>query len=394
MANPLNDKIVQVGTVFRKFASGFAGAAYGAGAASLAALAADWEVVRNTGGMTPTLNNGNLAINMGTTNGAELLLVSRQAQTIPLNVTAVLAMSQRIAANEVRIGIVEVDKNGVIVPNPNIGGVANNYAGVRFDGTTATSVVLETVEDGIGSITTQAVSSQATTAAAAEYALEIRNEDVLLTSSVANSTTSRATTVGRLNTVVPNPNRSYRMVIWLKNSGVPASATTVTLSRVLMADIQELQAEVGGGRGNLSQSQAIPVTLVGTQSQISVNGTVASGPSTSTGGFSSSYHLIAAAGNNLATVKASAATLGTVVASNASAADRYLKVYNKSSAPVLASDTPIITLLVPAGQTVTVPLPAGLRMSNGIAIATTTGIAVTDTGALTAADMAIHLDYV
>lgn len=94
----------------------------------------------------------------------------------------------------------------------------------------------------------------------------------------------------------------------------------------------------------------------------------------------------AASGNNLTVVKSSAGTLFQLIGYNAAAAVRYLKIYNKDSSPVLASDTPVLTIAVAPTAAFSPPLPP-MAFSNGIAFALTTDPLDTDTGALTAGDI-------
>lgn len=117
-------------------------------------------------------------------------------------------------------------------------------------------------------------------------------------------------------------------------------------------------------------------------------------PSATAGGFSTTFHLISAASTNATSVKASAGTIGNIVVSNGAAAARFLKIYNLAVAPTVGTSTPVLTLLVPAGQTVSVPFSGGMRLATGIALATTTGIAVADATAVALNDLAIHIDYI
>jgi hypothetical protein len=57
-------------------------------------------------------------------------------------------------------------------------------------------------------------------------------------------------------------------------------------------------------------------------------------------------------------------------------------VYNKSSAPVLASDTPIFIVGLGAGQGFSLGLTHHLRMNSGFAYAITGGAANTDATAV------------
>lgn len=101
---------------------------------------------------------------------------------------------------------------------------------------------------------------------------------------------------------------------------------------------------------------------------------------------SASRILSAAATTNATSAKASAGYLHKVVGYNAAAAARYLKIYNKASAPTVGTDTPVMTLYLPGQSAFALDLD-GVYFSTGIAYALTTGSADNDTGALTAADV-------
>ena len=111
-------------------------------------------------------------------------------------------------------------------------------------------------------------------------------------------------------------------------------------------------------------------------------------------GAPTTHHLISAASTNATSVKASAGTVNHIVVNNINAAVRYFKLYNKASAPTVGTDTPVLTLAIPAGGTVSLDLGSrGLRLGTGIAYALTTGITVADTGAVAASEHAVHISY-
>ncbi len=108
------------------------------------------------------------------------------------------------------------------------------------------------------------------------------------------------------------------------------------------------------------------------------------------------HRLISAASTNATSVKASAGQVGFIYAVNLNAAVRYLKLYNKASAPTVGTDTPIATLPIPASATgagFMMPIPDGVTFTTGIAYATTTGAADSDTGAVAANEIFIFLGY-
>lgn len=109
--------------------------------------------------------------------------------------------------------------------------------------------------------------------------------------------------------------------------------------------------------------------------------------------------LISAATINATVIKASAGTLGFITASNVNASPRYLKVYDKATAPVPGTDAALLKLvfLIPGNTTGTgtnIPVPTeGIKFLNGISFVLTTGVAPTDTGAVAANEIVVNYGY-
>lgn len=108
------------------------------------------------------------------------------------------------------------------------------------------------------------------------------------------------------------------------------------------------------------------------------------------GGGTTARLLSAAASVNNTLVKNAAGKLFFLGLTNKAAAIRYLKLFNKASAPAAGTDTPVLTFEIAVTAVPQyIPIPAGgLQFSAGIGFAITTGIADADTGALTAGDIA------
>lgn len=119
-------------------------------------------------------------------------------------------------------------------------------------------------------------------------------------------------------------------------------------------------------------------------------------PVATTTGGATAYKLISAATTNATSVKASAGNVYMISAFNLNAAARYLKLYNKASAPTVGTDTPVLVLMIPgntAGAGLTINVPVGIDFATGIAFALTTGIADADTGAVAASEIVVNLGY-
>lgn len=108
------------------------------------------------------------------------------------------------------------------------------------------------------------------------------------------------------------------------------------------------------------------------------------------------FNLTAAGTTNATSIKASAGTVYNVVVTNIAAATRFVKLYDKASAPTVGTDIPIVTIplaTAPGFQTVFLG-PQGKRFTLGIALATTVAQIDTDVAAVTAGDLKISLDYI
>ena len=139
-----------------------------------------------------------------------------------------------------------------------------------------------------------------------------------------------------------------------------------------------------------SDQAAIPVTLTST----TITGTpTVNDVASATGGYTPNK-LISAATTNATVIKASAGTLGYVQASNINAAARYLKFYNKATAPVVGTDVPVHVWLIPgntAGAGTNIPIPSeGVNFSAGISFALTAGAADSDVAAVAASEIIVN----
>lgn len=118
-------------------------------------------------------------------------------------------------------------------------------------------------------------------------------------------------------------------------------------------------------------------------------GDVANQVRATAGGLSTVSRLpSAAASTNATSVKASAGRLYKIRGYNAAAAVRYLKLYDKASAPTVGTDVPVVTIALKATDVFDIDfINIGQFFATGIAYALTTGAADNDTGALTLHDV-------
>jgi hypothetical protein len=107
------------------------------------------------------------------------------------------------------------------------------------------------------------------------------------------------------------------------------------------------------------------------------------------------FALNSAATTNATAVKAAPAKLLYVHAFNANAAVRYLKLYNKATAPTIGTDRPVIAFPIPATGSISLPIgdDDGVLFNLGLGLGLVTGAADTDTTAVAANDIKVVLAY-
>jgi len=104
--------------------------------------------------------------------------------------------------------------------------------------------------------------------------------------------------------------------------------------------------------------------------------------------------LNSAATTNATSVKASSGVLVSVQVSNINAAARFLKLYNKASAPTVGTDVPVLTIPIPAGSVVSPAINAnGVTFATGIAFAITAAAADSDTTVVAANEIKVAISY-
>lgn len=114
-----------------------------------------------------------------------------------------------------------------------------------------------------------------------------------------------------------------------------------------------------------------------------------------TGGLTMSK-TTSAASTNATSLKASAGQVYSIQCFNVNAAVRYLKLYNKASAPTVGTDTPVKTLAIPgntAGAGFVISWPQGIAFGTGIAFALTTEATDAGTTGVAANEITVNIDY-
>lgn len=115
-----------------------------------------------------------------------------------------------------------------------------------------------------------------------------------------------------------------------------------------------------------------------------------------TSGGLTPHKTVSAASTNATSVKGSAGQLYEIFCSNVNAAVRYLKLYDKATAPTVGTDVPVWTLAIPggtAGAGFAKTIPMGLAFSLGIAFALTTEATDAGTTGVSANEHVVNLGY-
>ena len=335
-----------------------------------------------------------------------------------------------------------------------------NYYRLEYSGTTATNALFDTQRNGYASGNTTATinttASPGHMAIITGNDGQASLHDQLIASSAAIQTANRATRV----VMVPDDAQVYMQIRVVNGSTSPTPSTTWTIGQVSVGHFEAesvivqdmrptgfqtaLPVEVMRSSTNavtVSSGTVTTVTTVGTVTNITNQGMGADDsaftPATTrvmtagffadetatdsvdegdmgaarmtldrkqivanyahTAGGATPYKLVSAATTNATNVKASAGTVYMITASNVNAAARYLKLYNKASAPTVGTDVPVLTLIIPgntAGAGTNIPVPTvGINFGTGISFALTTEATDAGTTGVALSEIVVNLAY-
>lgn len=418
--------------------------------------AQDMAVKQTGGGMAVSQSGGNLVITTGTTTNAETIIRSAATFAGALLARVAVLLSQRIANNTFRIEMADLvgealaytinSATSVTVTFPsanpfsaaNVGqsvrlsqisgaaGIPGRYAIASVSGLTVTFTVASWPASGSGTLTLYgwnyiASEYSGTTATNALFSAQRRGWADTATTATINTTASpghvaqlvydvntasyhdalSASNTGyqwaqRASRITNVPDADVPMYLWIvaqNGSTAPASTTTLTVGFIQAEEDDDRQkvrissCDPAGGAGGM------PVQLMG--GTTAVTGTLTSaGTTTNTPVTPTQAFVNSAASTNATSTKASAGTVWSVQASNINAAVRYLKLYNKASAPTVGTDVPVLTVPLPAGGVAQVDGGAnGLRFGTGIAWALTVSAADSATDAVAASEIKVAISY-
>lgn len=398
----------------------------------------DWgQIIGNIGtGQNVNQASGNLVLTAGTTGRSETIIRSLKSYSGGLRLRSRSILSQRIANNNFFVELVDVVGDGldytinsatsmtVTIPNnpftaENIGqsmyagGFAGtgtflagryaisaisgddvtftvasfavgsgtlslfgwNYYHLVYDATTATQAKFDTQRRGYASGDTTVTIS--TTASPGHLAMITGNDMVAILSDqlVASATGVRTSIRGTRDENVPDDAELFLQVRMMNGATNPATGTTWTIGMIAVSEYQPVDTTVQ----DLRQTTNVPIPVDILRSvSLTTSTTVTATPATGT-----NYNLLTAASNNLAFIKASAGNLYEITVSNPTGTPAYIKLYNKTTAPVVASDNPVLTIAIPAtaagvGEKSFNFGAVGKRFATGIAIAVVGGAAAND----------------
>lgn len=358
----------------------------------------NWDLVSTGAGQTITCDgitagSRYLNIDAGVTAAAETVILSKDIFYLPLKLSVAVSLSQRIANNNFYIELVGCDVDGVVDTNSTYtspeSSQATNNASIRWSGTTAANAFYIARSQGAAELisSTSAFGTTAATGTTPDfipafvYDIMANNEEVVFSSRAIDSSNA-STVVGKRNVSILNPNKGYKVRIRVLNGTTPATATNFRVHTLVVQDDYRLSVDLGRYSGRVDASEAIPVSIT---NQPGVSGAITAGA----GGYASAARLPASAATTNATlVKSSTGRVYQIDCHNATASIKYLKLYNKASAPTVGTDTPFLTFaLSPNSKFYVQYNNTGVSMPLGIAYAITGGAADADTTAVALNDI-------
>lgn len=160
-------------------------------------------------------------------------------------------------------------------------------------------------------------------------------------------------------------------------------------------DAGDILTSANGDYSPIATDSAGRVGIADLGGSITVDGSVTLG-AIPTGGLSTYKNIDVNAGGHL--IKGSPGRLYVLHAINRSNFERFLKLYNKATAPVVGTDIPVMTISLGgtagnADNDFEMSTDIGFAFSLGIGVAATTGIADSNTGATSVNDVVVTIGF-
>lgn len=278
-----------------------------------------------------------------------------------------------------------------------------NFIELYHDGSTVANMYFDSGRNGyssnLGFVTV--ATGQAASTTVYGFNLQKMSQEIVFSDNAVTSSAGSTVRATR-QTGIPSEDTKMYFMIRCRNSTSAPTATTVTVQGLRVEESNPAAVTIGAVKrpSSVPSAYSLPVTGAVTVSSGTVttvttltNATGYTGASTSLP--ATTHHLISANTTNATSVKGSAGNvLGGIVCNNGENV-AYFKLYNKATAPTVGTDTPIATILIPIKGITHLGniVPLGFRMSTGIAYAITNGMAVSDTTAVAATQVSVHLNY-
>jgi hypothetical protein len=179
----------------------------------------------------------------------------------------------------------------------------------------------------------------------------------------AASTAAAATDKAVVVAVSPNNSVAVTGTFWQSTQPVSLATNTPTIA----------------AGTNLMGKVGIDQTTVGTTNGVTPVPAASGGPTLA--------RVKAAASTNATSLKGSAGQLYGYALFNNTASAKFVKIYNKASAPTVGTDTPAFTIIVPASGGANVEWSMGIPLGTGVAYAITGAVADSDTTSTAADDV-------
>jgi hypothetical protein len=268
-----------------------------------------------------------------------------------------------------------------------------NYFWTQYSGTTATAANVDSQRRGWNTGNTAAtINTTASPGHVMQTYADGRNAnwaDALVATATAPNFTTRASRIENL----PDDDAELYVYIWSWNgTTAPASTTTWTVGFVAVEDVCNLPVFLAGVRPQGSNAP-LPVNIALSAATVPISGSVTVGAGiTAIGdvgqqyranatGAASGAHIVSAATTNATIVKGSAGRVLGWSLSNNSAAWRYVKLHNQTTAPT-AGTAVVRTIAIPPGGVSNFTLEGGIAFATGIALTIVTGAADADATAV------------
>jgi hypothetical protein len=275
-----------------------------------------------------------------------------------------------------------------------------NWIHVYLNGATATTAYFDCGRNGWPSNTGDATFSINDSTTGSGYTVHKQADYINLEEGLISPKNPMVGRTTRVSSIPAEEVKLYIQIVARNGSTAPASNTNWYISGIRIEERIPQPVSIASIAGKQGTYGAyIPVKPFNDSMSVVVSNSISTLVTGYSGNVSSlpstHHHLISANTTNATNVKGSAGNIMGGSVSNNGTGVAYLKLYNKASAPTVGTDTPIATILIPVNGTVMIGsiVPLGFRCGTGISYAITGGMAVSDTTAVGAAQVSVHLVY-